>query len=98
MARNATRKSRPASVPDQFDGNRAELLGRERVWGPTIVVVAIVTIQMALPDSVTIGPRWLIPAAELLGILVLRMLWSFRPHQRSTRIIVSIYKIGRAHV
>lgn len=32
------------------------------------VVVAIATIQLLLPDEVTIGPGWLIPAIEVVGI------------------------------
>ncbi len=33
----------------------------------TPVVLLIVLIQLALPDSVTIGPIWLIPAIEVIG-------------------------------
>lgn len=50
-------------------------------WGPTSVlehpstgsyrvtpvIVLIVLIQLVLPDSVTIGPLWLVPAIEVLG-------------------------------
>ncbi|MBK6763798.1 MAG: hypothetical protein IPG68_11265 [Micrococcales bacterium] len=32
------------------------------------VVLAIATIQMLLPDQVTIGARWLIPAVEVIGV------------------------------
>lgn len=33
-----------------------------------IVVLAIATIQMLLPDAVTIGAQWLIPAIEVIGV------------------------------
>lgn len=33
-----------------------------------MVVLAIATIQMLLPDAVTIGPEWLIPAIEVIGV------------------------------
>ena len=32
-----------------------------------VVVLAIATIQMLLPDQVTIGAKWLIPAIEVIG-------------------------------
>lgn len=35
-----------------------------------LMVLAIVSIQLALPDSVTIGPGWGIPAIEILGLPV----------------------------
>lgn len=34
------------------------------------VVLVIVTIQVLLPDSVSVGPEWLIPGIELLGLPV----------------------------
>ncbi|MEI2784650.1 MAG: hypothetical protein V9E82_02955 [Candidatus Nanopelagicales bacterium] len=33
-----------------------------------MVVLAIATIQMLLPDAVTIGAQWLIPAIEVIGV------------------------------
>jgi len=33
-----------------------------------VIVLVIVSIQMALPPSVTIGPEWLVPVIELTGI------------------------------
>ena len=33
-----------------------------------IVVLVIAGIQMLLPDAITIGPRWLIPAIEVIGV------------------------------
>ena len=38
------------------------------IAGVIACVLVIVAIQFWLPDSVTVGPVWLIPALELLGI------------------------------
>lgn len=43
---------------------------RNEVAGVALLVMVIAGIQMLLPPSVTIGPVWLIPAVELLGIPV----------------------------
>lgn len=39
-----------------------------------VVVLIIATVQMILPDEVTIGPRWLIPAIEIIGAPALLLL------------------------
>lgn len=46
-----------------------------------LVVITIIAIQLALPDVVTIGPTWLVPFIELIGI----------------PIIVGIITFGRSH-
>ncbi len=33
-----------------------------------VVVLVIAGIQMLLPDAITIGPRWMIPAIEVIGV------------------------------
>ncbi|MBV9533997.1 MAG: hypothetical protein JO321_01150 [Solirubrobacterales bacterium] len=49
------------------------------VWAPQIVVLAAIALQFALPDRLTIGPHWLLPALEgllLVGLVVVT------PHPR----------------
>jgi len=41
---------------------------RTTTYQVAAVVLAIATIQMLLPDAVTIGARWLIPAVEVIGV------------------------------
>ncbi|MFM9050281.1 MAG: hypothetical protein ACKOMX_09610 [Actinomycetota bacterium] len=43
----------------------------------TLVVIVIVSIQLALPDVVTVGPTWLVPFMELIGIPVVLLLIFF---------------------
>ncbi len=57
-----------------------------------LMVLAIVSIQLALPDSVTIGPGWLIPAIEVLGLPVGWMVSKQEPlDKRTNRLIVGGY-------
>ncbi len=56
------------------------------------VVVAIATIQLLLPDAVTIGPRWLIPALEVIGIPVaLLILRASDAAARTLRLAMTVY-------
>ena len=60
--------------------------------GVIVVVLVIVAIQLALPDSVTIGPLWLVPLLELSGIpIVLALRSSERVPSRRTRRVVDAY-------
>ena len=62
--------------------------------GVIAVVLVIVGVQLALPDSVTIGPLWLIPVLELTGIpivLALRRVQGLAT--RHTRRVVDGYLV-----
>jgi hypothetical protein len=42
-------------------------------WGPQVVVLAALLLDLALPDRLTIGPAWLLPTVEgllLLGLII----------------------------
>jgi hypothetical protein len=42
-------------------------------WGPQVVVLAAILLDLALPDRLTIGPTWLLPSVEgllLLGLVI----------------------------
>lgn len=41
------------------------------------ITVVIVSVQLALPDVVTIGPTWFVPFIELLGIPIVASLYFF---------------------
>lgn len=47
------------------------------LWGAVLVVLVIAGIQLLLPESVSLGPFWLIPAIEVLGapagLIILRV-------------------------
>jgi hypothetical protein len=49
------------------------------VWAPQLVVLAAIALQLVLPDRLTLGPYWLLPAVEgllLVGLAVVS------PHPR----------------
>ena len=57
-----------------------------------VCVLLIATIQMLLPDAVTIGPRWLIPAIEIIGApAVLLLLRATGTPSRRLRLAISAY-------
>ena len=50
-------------------------------WGPQLVVAGAIVLDLALPDRITIGPIWLLPALE--GLLLLGLvLWAPRAGAR----------------
>lgn len=43
----------------------------EQRWPATVAIAALIALQWLLPDRLTAGPRWLLPAVELLVAAVL---------------------------
>lgn len=66
-------------------------LGGESPWGAGVVVLVIAIIQLALPASVTVGPKWLIPALEIAGGVGIRLIWLLRPGRAGNRRLVITY-------
>lgn len=65
---------------------------RKTTFQVAAVVVAIATIQMLLPDEVTVGPDWMIPAIEVIGIPVaLFILVATDAAARTLRTAMTIY-------
>lgn len=59
-----------------------------------LVVLVIVGIQLALPDSVTVGPLWLIPLLELTGIpIVLGLRARKREDNRAANVAIVCYLV-----
>lgn len=50
---------------------------RNQVIGVALLVVVIVALQLPLPDVVTIGPTWLVPFIEIIGIPITAVLFLF---------------------
>lgn len=44
------------------------ILGVDPVWAPQLVVLAAIALGLALPNKLTVGPFWLLPAVE--GLLL----------------------------
>jgi hypothetical protein len=69
------RSNGPASAPapDQADGRPAwqrRTEGEQR-WWVALAILAAVILQMLLPDGFVVHPRYVIPVAELIALLVL---------------------------
>ena len=52
---------------------------RDPIWGPQLVVAGAIGLQFALPEKITIGPSWLMPAIE---VTLLFGLAGATPHPR----------------
>lgn len=65
---------------------------RETTVQVAVVVLAIATIQMLLPDAVTIGPKWLIPAVEVIGVpMALLILRATDVGARTVQLAMTLY-------
>jgi hypothetical protein len=42
-------------------------------WPSAVAILAMITLQVALPDGLSAGPRWALPAAEVALIVVLML-------------------------
>jgi hypothetical protein len=57
-----------------------ELLGRlDPFWGPQLVVAGALVLDLSLPEKLTIGPTWLLPAVE--GLLLVALV-AMSPNRR----------------
>lgn len=57
-----------------------------------LVVITIIAIQLALPDVVTIGPTWLVPFIELIGIpIVLGIIFLGRSHSGLAQVAMTAF-------
>lgn len=59
------------------DARQAFASIRMSALGAVLAVIVIVSIQLALPDVVTVGPTWLVPFIELAGIPIVAALVFF---------------------
>jgi hypothetical protein len=67
--------------PDLSDGRAiAETIGRRNpYWGPQLVVAGTILLDFSLPERLTIGPSWLLPAFE--GLLLAGLV-AISPHPK----------------
>jgi uncharacterized membrane protein len=73
------RQRRPVHVVDRWVEIAKSLLYRDPVWAPQLVVAGAIALDLALPDKLTIGPFWLLPAVE--GLLLFGLVGA-SPHPR----------------
>jgi hypothetical protein len=61
------------------------------IW-VALIVVAIVALQLPLPDVVTIGPTWLVPFIEIIGIPIVGVLYFVAgEHKRIVTLTMSAF-------
>ena len=65
----------------------------EPAWHAQFAVLAAIALELLLPERVTAGPRWLVPALEaalLVGLVIATPRQLERPHTRRRRIALSL--------
>jgi uncharacterized membrane protein len=66
----------------ELEHARRELSRQDPLWPEHLTVLAVILLSLALPDALSVGPRWLLPAAE--GVLFLALV-STTPRGRRVR-------------
>ncbi len=64
MTEQQQRPKRTVHLIDRCVAIGQEIVRRDPVWAPQLVVAAAIAIDLALPNQLTIGPSWLLPAVE----------------------------------
>ena len=62
-------------------------------WGPQLVVGCAILIDLALPDKLTLGPPWLLPAIEgvlLVGLAMASSQEEMRDHPRRRQVAIGL--------
>lgn len=70
------------SPQTELEHARRELSRHDPLWPEQLTVLAVILLSLALPDALTVGPRWLLPAAE--GVLFVALV-STTPRGRGLR-------------
>jgi uncharacterized membrane protein len=58
------RQRRPVHVVDRGFEAAKSIVYRDPIWAPQLIVAAAIALDLALPNQLTIGPFWLLPAVE----------------------------------
>lgn len=62
-----------------------EFARRDPLWPAQLALAAIITLSLSLPARLTVGPTWLMPAAEAVGLIGLIAATPRRDPQHSRR-------------
>jgi hypothetical protein len=72
MTQQQREPPRSAHRLDRWRELQGDLTRRDSVWAAQLVAVCAITLDLALPNKLTIGPFWLLPAVEatlLFGVV-----------------------------
>jgi len=70
---------KPASYFQAGETFKVALEKHDPFWGPQLIVLAAIALDLSLPEKLTIGPNWLLPSFE--GLLLVALLIA-SPHPR----------------
>jgi hypothetical protein len=93
-------RAQPPSAHPHLQHARREITRRDPLWPEQITVLAVILLSLALPDELTVGPPWLLPAVEgvLFAALIATTPRGHRrepPRRRQLRIgLVSLMSAG----
>jgi uncharacterized membrane protein len=71
----------------------------EPVWPALLTILAAIGLEVALPERLTVGPSWLIPALEgalLIGLIMATPRMLEREHPRRRRVAIALTAIVTA--
>lgn len=80
------------TLPDHQDVGRA-IARHDPLWAPQLVVAATLALDFSLPERVTIGPSWLLPAFEgllLVGLVAISQHPQMRNSPRRRQIAMGL--------
>src|SRR3954447_295768 len=74
--------SREKNIEADVEHAERELAADDPFWPAQLAVLVALILYVALPDKLTLGPDWLLPAAE--GLLLAGLIWAspWRHHPR----------------
>src|SRR3954447_2125261 len=75
--------SREKNIEADVEHAERELAAADPFWPAQLAVLAALVLYVALPDKLTLGPDWLLPAAE--GLLLAGLVWA-SPFRRRTEV------------
>ncbi len=70
---------KPSSYLHAGESIKGALEKHDPFWGPQLIVLAAIVLDLSLPEKLTIGPTWLLPSVE--GLLLLGLVIA-SPHPR----------------
>jgi hypothetical protein len=56
--------AKPSSPHPQLERARREIAHHDPLWPEQLTVLSVILLSLTLPDQLTVGPPWLLPAAE----------------------------------
>ncbi|HEX4671047.1 MAG TPA: hypothetical protein VH279_02205 [Solirubrobacteraceae bacterium] len=89
-----THSSRPAERPEPVELEALEAVYHDLpIWGPLLIVAISIALNVALPNKLRLGPRWLLPGLEallLVGLAVASPSRRARHYKRRRTVVLTL--------